>query len=58
MPRRMRRLIGSGTALGGVFLMIGIGGAIESGSISITAAFIRMILSCALILIGAAGVLE
>lgn len=52
--RMMKRMLGSGVALFGVILMIGIGGAVESGAIGVGSAFLRMIIGCLLILGGAA----
>lgn len=56
--RVMRKIIGGSVALFGVLMMIGIGGAVEAGTVTIGQAFFRMIMSCVLILIGAAGGLE
>jgi len=50
----MRRIIGSAILLFATLMMIGIGGAVESGSISVGIAFARMIIGCLMILFGAA----
>lgn len=52
--RLMRRIIGSAILLFATLMMIGIGGAVESGSISVGMAFVRMIIGCLMILFGAA----
>lgn len=53
--RRIKeKAIGATVATVGIFLMIGIGGAVESGTISAAAAFIRMAFGCGAIWCGAA----
>lgn len=52
--RLMRRIIGSAILLFAMLMMIGIGGAVESGSVSVGMAFVRMIIGCLMILFGAA----
>ena len=52
--RMMKKLIGGGVALFGVLMMIGIGGAVEAGTIGVGTAFVRMIIGCIAILISAA----
>lgn len=52
--RLMRRIIGSAILLFATLMMVGIGGAVESGSISVGMAFVRMIIGCLMILFGAA----
>ena len=58
MSGRLKKVISIGAALAGVFLMLGAGGGVESGFISVSAAFIEMVIGCLLILFGAAGYLE
>ena len=50
----MRRILGSLIGLVAVIEMVGIGGAVEAGTISVAVAFVRMIIGCLLILGGAA----
>ena len=52
--RLMRRIIGSAILLFATLMMLGIGGAVESGSVSVGMAFVRMIIGCLMILFGAA----
>lgn len=52
--RIIAKTIGAAVAVFGAFLMIGIGGAVESGTLSATSAFIRMIVGCITIWSGAA----
>ena len=53
--RRIKeKVIGATVALVGIFLMIGIGGAVENGTISVASAFIRMAFGCVAIWAGAA----
>lgn len=52
--RLMRRIIGSAILLFAMLMMLGIGGAVESGSVSVGMAFVRMIIGCLMILFGAA----
>lgn len=49
----MKKLAGSSAALFGVVTMIGVGGAIESGTVSVGGAFFRMVIGCLLVLGGA-----
>lgn len=56
--RLNKKVLGSLTVLFAVILMIGTAGAVESGSVSIAAAFLRLTIGCILILFGAAGYLE
>ena len=50
----MRRVLGSLIGLVAVIEMVGIGGAVEAGTISVAAAYVRMIIGCLLILGSAA----
>ena len=50
----MKRIIASLIGIIAVFEMVGIGGAVEAGTISVAAAFARMIIGCLLILGSAA----
>ena len=50
----MKRIIASLIGIIAVFEMVGIGGAVESGSVSVGMAFVRMIIGCLMILFGAA----
>lgn len=50
----IKRAIGSGLVLFATLMMIGIGGAVEAGSISAGIAFLRMAIGCVAILAGAA----
>lgn len=52
--RLMRRIIGSAILLFATLMMVGIGGAVEAGSVSVGMAFVRMIIGCLMILFGAA----
>lgn len=52
--RRIRRVVGSGLAISAAIMMLGTGGAVEAGTITVGMAFFRMILGCIAILAGAA----
>lgn len=51
--RAMKKLAGSSMALLGVVGMVGVGGAVEAGTISVGGAFLRMVIGCLLVLGGA-----
>lgn len=52
------KILGAAVSLLAVFLMIGTAGGVESGSVSVAAAFLRMGIGCLMILAGSVGILE
>lgn len=52
--RVIRKVIGSSLGISAAVMMLGTGGAVEAGSISVGMAFFRMVLGCLAILAGAA----